>query len=274
MGTLYLVSTPIGNLEDITVRAMRVLRDCALIATEDTRTARRLLDHFNIKSPLISYFEHNKLTRLDRLLDALQVGDVALISEAGTPVLSDPGYELVCAAIERGIRVVPVPGASAVTAALSVSGLPTNRFLYLGFLPRRAGDRHRLLSEVATERAVLVLFEAPHRLLATLAAAQDTLGGHRRCTICREMTKLHEEIWRGTLSDALNEWHAREPRGEFTLVIAGAAPPATWSEEQVRSALAEMFAAGVGRSEAARQVARQSGWSKRSVYGLCPSARR
>jgi 16S rRNA (cytidine1402-2'-O)-methyltransferase len=273
MGTLYLVSTPIGNLEDITLRALRVLRECALIAPEDTRTARRLLDHFNIDKPLISYFEHNKLTRLDRILDALEAGDVALISEAGTPVLSDPGYELVRTAIERGFRVVPVPGASAVTTALSVSGLPADRFLYMGFLPRRTADRRRVLSEVATERAALVLFEAPHRLLATLADAQEMLGGHRRCTICREMTKLHEEIWRGTLSEALSEWYAREPRGEFTLVITGAAPPVTWDEEQVRSALADLLAVGMSHSEAARQVARQSGWSKSAVYALCPAAR-
>ena len=270
MGTLYLVTTPIGNLEDITLRALRVLRECSLIATEDTRTTGRLLGHFAIDKPLISYFEHNKIARLDRLLDTLEVGDVALVSEAGTPALSDPGYELVSAAIERGLPVVPIPGPSALTAALSVSGLPTDRFLFLGFLPRKAGDRRRVLTEAADTRATLVLFEAPHRLQATLADAVKILGADRRCAICREMTKLHEEIWRGSVAGALAEWRSREPRGEFTLVIAGAPPPPRWDEAQVREALAAQLASGVSRSEAARQVARQSRWSKSAVYALWP----
>jgi len=270
MGTLYLVTTPIGNLEDITLRALRVLRECSLIATEDTRTTGRLLAHFGIDKPLLSYFEHNKMARLDRLLDRLEVGDVALVSEAGTPALSDPGYELVSAAIERGLPVVPIPGPSALTAALSVSGLPTDRFLFLGFLPRKAGDRRRVLTEAADARATLVLFEAPHRLLATLADAVKILGADRHCAVCREMTKLHEEIWRGSLTAALAEWRSRKPRGEFTLVIAGAPPPLRWDDAQVREALAARLASGVSRSEAARQVARQSGWSKSAVYVLWP----
>ena len=270
MGTLYLVTTPIGNLEDITLRALRVLRECSLIATEDTRTTGRLLAHFGIDKPLLSYFEHNKLTRLDRLLDAVEVGDVALVSEAGTPVLSDPGYELVSAAIERGLSVVPIPGPSALTAALSIGGLPTDRILFLGFLPRKGGDRRRVLTEAADASATLALFEAPHRMQATLADAVEILGADRRCAVCREMTKLHEEIWRGSLADALSEWRTREPRGEFTLVIAGAPPPLRWDEVQVREALAAQLASRVSRSEAARQVARQSGWSKSAVYALWP----
>ena len=270
MGTLYLVTTPIGNLEDITLRALRVLRECSLIATEDTRATGRLLSHFGIHKPLLSYFEYNKMARLDRLLDTLQVGDVALVSEAGTPVLSDPGYELVSAAIERGLSVVPIPGPSALTAALSVSGLSTDRFLFLGFLPRKTGDRRRVLTEADDARATLVLFEAPHRLQATLADAVTILGADRRCAVCREMTKLHEEIWRGSLTGALAEWRSREPRGEFTLVIAGAPPPLRWDEAQVREALAAQLASGVSRSQAARQVARQSGWSKSAVYALWP----
>jgi 16S rRNA (cytidine1402-2'-O)-methyltransferase len=270
MGTLYLVTTPIGNLEDITLRALRVLRECSLIATEDTRTTGRLLGHFGIDKPLLSYFDHNELARLERLLDALEVGDVALVSEAGTPVLSDPGYDLVSAAIERGLSVVPIPGPSALTAALSVSGLPTDRFLFLGFLPRKAGDRRRVLTEAADARATLVLFEAPHRVRATLADAVKILGADRRCAVCREMTKLHEEIWRGSLTGALAEWRSREPRGEFTLVIARAPPPLRWDEAQVREALAAQLASGVSRSEAARQVARLSGWSKSAVYALWP----
>ena len=270
IGTLYLVATPIGNLEDITLRALRVMRECALIATEDTRSTGRLLDHFGIERPLISYFEHNKLTRLDRLLDTLEVGDVVLVSEAGTPVLSDPGYELVRTALERGVRVVPIPGPSSLTAALSVCGLPSDRFLFLGFLPRRSTERRRLLSEVARDRATLVLFEAPHRLPAALADMRDILGSDRRCAICRELTKLHEEVWRGSLNDAVAEWQQRQPRGEFTVVVAGAAPSAAWDEDHVRSTLATLLAEGLSHSEAARQVARQSGWSKSAVYALWP----
>lgn len=268
MGTLYLVATPIGNLEDITLRALRVLRECDLVATEDTRSTGRMLAHFGIDKPLVSYFEHNKLKRMDRLLESLRNGAVALVSEAGTPVLSDPGYELVCAALELGIAVVPVPGPSSPIAALSVSGLPTDRFICLGFLPRRAAERRRQLEELAAERSTLIAFEAPHRLVAALADLEATLGGERRCAVCRELTKLHEEVWRGTLAGARAEWLTREPRGEFTLVVAGAGAPGRWEEDAVRTALAPLLAAGVSRSEAARQVARRSGWSKSAVYAL------
>jgi 16S rRNA (cytidine1402-2'-O)-methyltransferase len=271
MGTLYLVATPIGNLEDMTLRGLRVLRECDLVATEDTRTTGRLLAHFGIDKPLISYFEHNKLARLDRLLAALHTGNVALVSEAGTPVLSDPGYELVCAALEHGVPVVPVPGPSSLTAALSVSGLPGDRFLFLGFLPRRSAERRRLLGELVGERATLIAFEAPHRLVAALDDLLATLGGDRRCAICRELTKLYEEVWRGTLAGACAEWEVREPRGEFTLVIAGAPTATTWDKNQVCAALEALLAQGVSRSAAARQVARQSGWSKSAVYALWPS---
>ncbi len=270
MGTLYLVSTPIGNLEDITLRALRVLRECALVATEDTRSTGRLLAHFGIDKPLISYFEHNKLARLDQMLKALEVGDVALVSEAGTPVLSDPGYELVRAALRQDVRVVAIPGASSVTTALSVSGLPSDRFLFLGFLPRRATERRRMLAEVAAERATLVVFEAPHRLQAALADMRDLLGRDRCCAVCRELTKLHEEIWRGTLAGAQAEWQTRQPRGEFTLVVAGSSATPNWDEEAVLSALAALLADGMSHSEAARRVARQSGWSKSAVYALWP----
>jgi 16S rRNA (cytidine1402-2'-O)-methyltransferase len=266
MGTLYLVATPIGNLEDITLRALRVLRECALVASEDTRTTGRLLAHFDIQKPLISHHEHSRPAQWEQILAALETGDVALVSEAGTPLLSDPGYELALAAIERGFRVVPVPGPSALTAALPVSGLPTDRLLYLGFLPRKAADRRRALTKVADVRATLIFFEAPHRLRAALADAVKSWGGERRCAICRELTKLHEEVWRGTLADALSEWSEREPRGEFTLVVEGAAEPAPWEKERVRAALAELLAEGHSRSEAARRVAQQSGWSKNEVY--------
>jgi 16S rRNA (cytidine1402-2'-O)-methyltransferase len=268
MGTLYVVATPIGNLEDITLRALRVLRECDAVATEDTRSTGRLLAHFGISKPLISYFEHNKLKRLDQLLETLRHGSVALVSEAGTPVLSDPGYELVRAALEHDIPVVPIPGPSSLVAALSVSGLPTDRFLFVGFLSRRAAERRHQLAELANERATLIMFEAPHRLLASLTDLAVTLGGDRRCAVCREMTKLHEEVWRGTLAGACAEWQARDPRGEFTLVVAGAAPTGRWSQDEVCSALDELLATGMGHSEAARQVAQRSGWSKSAVYAL------
>ena len=215
---LYAVATPIGNLEDISLRALRCLREVELIAAEDTRTTRHLLNFYNIKTPVTSYHEHSKQAKLDYLLCCLEEGDVALVSEAGMPGLSDPGYKLIVAAIDRGISVVPVPGASAVTAALVVSGLPTDQFLYLGFLPRRQGHRQRILSSTAGERRTIVAFESPHRLKGTLSDIQETLGD-RRLAICRELTKVYEEVFRGKVSQARE--HFTEPRGEFTLVIEG-----------------------------------------------------
>ncbi len=268
MGTLYLVATPLGNLEDITLRALRVLREVSLIATEDTRTTGQLLKHFEIHRPLVSYFEHNKLTRLERVLAALTEGDVALVSEAGTPLLSDPGYELVRAAIEQGFPVVSLPGPSALTAALPISGLPVDRFLFLGFLPRKSGDRRRLLQEVATQKTTLVFFEAPHRLRAALADMVDLLGPDRAVAVCRELTKLHEEVWRGTLAGACHEWEQRDPRGEFTLVVAGAAEAPAWDKTQVQTALTQAGAAGMSLKDAVRQVTTLSGWGKREVYTL------
>lgn len=268
MGTLYLVATPLGNLEDITLRALRILREVSLIATEDTRTTGQLLKHFKIRCPLVSYYEHNKIIRLERVLAALDEGDVALVSEAGTPLLSDPGYELVRAAIERRFPVISIPGPSALTVALPASGLPTDRFLFLGFLPRKLGDRQRLLQEVAAEKATLVFFEAPHRLRETLVDMIDLLGGDRLVAVCRELTKLHEEIWRGTLAEAQQEWAQREPRGEFTLVVAGAPPPVEWNQAQVEAGLAQALAAGVSVKDAARQLTDLSGWGKREIYAL------
>jgi 16S rRNA (cytidine1402-2'-O)-methyltransferase len=273
VGTLYLIATPIGNLEDITLRALRVLRDCSLVAAEDTRITGRLLAHFDIKKPLVSHYEHSKPANLERILVALEGGDVSLVSEAGMPLFSDPGYELVRAALEHGFPVVSIPGPSALTAALPLSGLPMDRFLYLGFLPRKASERRRVLNEVAEVRATLVFFEAPHRLRATLADTVDSLGGDRRCAVCRELTKLHEETWRGTLSGALAEWQGREPRGEFTLIVEGASAAVSWDESKVREALFTLQAEGVGRSEAARRVARQAGWAKSDVYALWPAER-
>jgi len=230
MPVLYVIATPIGNLEDISLRALRLLREVKLIAAEDTRTTRHLLNAHNIKTPLTSYHEHSKKAKLDYLLNYLEKEDLALVSEAGMPGLSDPGYELIVAAIERGISVVPIPGASAVITALVVSGLPTDQFLYLGFLPRRKGQRQRLLSSIVDEPRTIVAFETPHRLREALSDIEEILG-NRRLSVCRELTKVHEEIFRGRVSQA-REYFA-EPRGEFTLVIEG--KTRAWLKFQERS---------------------------------------
>jgi 16S rRNA (cytidine1402-2'-O)-methyltransferase len=230
MPVLYVIATPIGNLEDISLRALRLLQEVKLIAAEDTRTTRHLLNAHNIKTPLTSYHEHSKRAKLDYLLNYLDKEDIALVSEAGMPGLSDPGYELIIAAIERGISVVPIPGASAVITALVVSGLPTDQFLYLGFLPRRKGQRQRLLSSIVDEPRTTVAFETPHRLREALSDIEGILG-NRRLSVCRELTKVHEEIFRGRVSQA-REYFA-EPRGEFSLVIEG--KTRAWLKFQERS---------------------------------------
>jgi 16S rRNA (cytidine1402-2'-O)-methyltransferase len=227
---LYVIATPIGNLEDISLRALRLLREVKLIAAEDTRTTRRLLNAYDIKTPLTSYHEHSKRAKLDYLLGYLEQEDLALVSEAGMPGLSDPGYELIVAAIGRGISVVPIPGASAVITALVVSGLPTDQFLYLGFLPRRQGQRQRLLSSIVDEPRTIVTFETRHRIREALSDIEEILGD-RRLSVCRELTKVHEEIFRGRVSQAKE--HFAEPRGEFSLVIEG--KTRAWLKSQERS---------------------------------------
>jgi len=276
MGTLYIVATPIGNLEDITLRALRILRQVGLIAAEDTRSARVLLRHHGIETPVTSYFEHNKLSKLDAILAALEKQDVALISEAGTPGISDPGYELVCAVLERGFTVVPIPGPSAIVSALAASGLPSDRFLYIGFLPRRTSERRRALGEIAEETSTIIAYEAPHRLLAAL---QDILAvlGDRRIAVARELTKVFEEIRRGTVSEMLAHFQATSPRGEFTLVIAGkqnATPLPAPSADKVRQRLAELAAQGVPPGDAARLVAVETGLPRRDVYRMAVVSRR
>lgn len=266
MGSLYLIATPIGNLEDITLRALRLLEEVDLIAAEDTRHTGRLLAHYGIKTAQTSYHEHNKLTRIDAVLKALDTGDVALVSDAGTPGLSDPGYELVQAVIAHGFPVVPIPGPSALTAALVASGLPTDAFVYLGFMPRRPADRRRLLAEIRDERRTLVAFETSRRLAAALKDIEAVLG-NRQITVARELTKLHEEIWRGPVSDARGHF-ASDVRGEITLIIAGAGTPPPWDEVRVRQQVAHLIQQGVSRREAAKRVAEASGWARRDVYQL------
>ena len=212
------------------MRALRILREVRLVAAEDTRKTRRLLNAYNIETPLTSYHEHSKRAKFDYLLGYLEKEDLALVSEAGMPGLSDPGYDLIVAAIERGVSVVPIPGPSAVITALAVSGLPTDQFVYVGFLPRRKGQRQRLLSSISDEPGTIVAFEAPHRLREALTDIEETLGD-RRISVCRELTKIHEEVFRGRVSQARE--HFAEPRGEFSLVIEG--KTRAWLKFQERS---------------------------------------
>ncbi len=263
MPALYIVATPIGNLEDISLRALRLLKQVKLIAAEDTRTTRQLLNAYGIKTPLTSYHEHNKRSKLGYLLDCLKENDVALVSEAGVPGLSDPGYELITAAIERGIPVVPIPGASAVITALMVSGLPANKFLYLGFLPRRQGARRRLFRSLADEPWTMVAFEAPHRLLETLRDALEVFGD-RKVAVCRELTKVYEEVFRGTLSQAIA--HFAEPRGEFTLVIEGGTMHELGVSEELEKELGRLYREGTGARQAVSILAETSGVSKKKLY--------
>ncbi len=265
---LYLVSTPIGNLEDITLRAVRTLREVDLIAAEDTRTSGKLLKHHQIDTPLISFHEYSDNSKLDQLIERLTTQSVALITDAGTPGISDPGYRLVQAAIAAGHTIVPIPGANAVTAALVASGLPTDNFLFLGFLPKQQQARQNALQEVASLPYTLVLYESPHRLLKLLGAVLSVLGDRQVC-VARELTKLHEELFRGTVTDAILHFDEKGVRGEITVVIAGQEKTAvSWTEATIQTALRERLAEGQSRKEAAAQLADLSGWRKRDIYRL------
>ena len=269
--TLYVVGTPIGNLEDLSPRAARVLRSVSLVAAEDTRVTRRLLSHLDARPRLLSFNEHNWQERLGPVLQALQDGDVALVSDAGMPVISDPGRELVAACAANGIRVESVPGPSAVTTALAVSGLPADSFLFLGFLPRRGRERRQKLEEVVSSPHTIVLFEAPHRVRATL---QDihSIFGDRSMAVCRELTKLHEEVFRGTAAEAL--LHFETPRGEFVLLLAG--PDSTGSraeathvnDAEIRAHLQDLRKSGARGREAAESAAARFGISRNRAYQL------
>ena len=269
MGTLFLVATPIGNLEDISARALRILRQVRLIAAEDTRHTRQLLTHFDIHTPLTSYYEHNKLSKLDRILAALAEADVALVSDAGTPAINDPGYELVRAALAAGHTVSPVPGPSAPIAALAASGLPTDTFLYLGYLPRKSGERREMLRSVEQLPHTLICLETPHRLLEALDDLSSVLG-ERQMAVARELTKLHEEIFRGTISAARAHFIVHEPRGEFTLVLDGrrTTDDGRWAEERLLAAIEESRVEGKPAKELAAELAKQSGWPRREIYDL------
>ena len=264
MPTLYVVATPIGNLEDISLRALRTLREVKLIAAEDTRRTKRLLVTYDIKTPMTSYHERNKWTKLDYILGCLGEGDVALVSNAGTPGIADPGYELIVAASQRGIPVVPIPGPSVAIMALVVSGLPTEKFVYIGFLPHKASGRRRLLESVADEYGTIVVLETPHRLQAALNDMLLVLGD-RKIAVCRELTKVHEEVFRGRISQAIE--HFTKPRGEFTLIVEGRGgkdkPRLT---EDIERQLHRMRQSGVTAKEAIAGVSRETGLSKKELY--------
>lgn len=262
---MYLVATPIGNLEDISLRALRILKEVGLIAAEDTRRTHQLLSRYQISTPLTSYYEHNKLVKLPAILRRLEQEDVALVSEAGMPGISDPGYELVAAAIEHGFTVVPIPGASALTAALAVSGLPASQFVFLGFLPRRKAERRRLLQSVSAETRTLVAFETPHRLRAALADILEMLGD-RQVAICRELTKIYEEVFRGAIKAALE--HFAVPRGEFTLVIEGNKDKEQPASNEIEEELRKLKKAGTPFKEAFTRLTAQSRLSKRKAYQI------
>ena len=267
MGTLYLVATPIGNLEDMSPRAIRILHEARLIAAEDTRHTGNLLNHFEIETPITSYFEHNKLTKLDFILDKLSTGDVALVSDAGTPAINDPGYELVRAALASNFDVVPVPGPSAPIAALSVSGLPTDSFLYLGYLPHKKNDRRKSVERVAGSPYTLIFLESPYRIVEALEDMLSLLGDRRAC-IAREMTKMFEEYWRGTLSGALEYFKSQPARGEFTLVIEGKTENENekWTEQELLKAISQAANCEKSAKDISADLAKQSGWKKKDVY--------
>lgn len=265
-GTLYIVGTPIGNLEDITYRAVRVLGEANLIACEDTRQTHKLLQHFGIRKPAVSYHEHNEAQRTADLIARLEQGEtIALVSDAGTPLVSDPGYRLVREAVARGIPVVPIPGPSAAITALSASGLPTDSFRFAGFLPAKPGQRRRALESLRDETATLVFYEAPHRIVETLEDIAAVMG-EREVVVARELTKIHEEFLRGAAAVVAAELKSRPAvKGEITLLIAKSEQPAQF-EGSIRDAVEILERAGVSRMDAMKQVARERGISKREVY--------
>ncbi len=269
-GILYIVATPIGNLEDMSFRAVRILQSVDYIAAEDTRHTGKLLNHFQIKVPQISYHEHNQTQRIPELLDKLKAGkNIAVVTDAGMPGISDPGYEMVKAAISNGVRVVPIPGANAAITALSAAGLLTERFVFEGFLPTKGKERQQRLDMLRNEVRTMILYESPHRLEKTLADLVNSLGSERAIALGRELTKLHEEFWRGTIGEALSYYQSVPPQGEFTLVIAGKSEATEEiSDTTLKTELEKLLNQGISRSEAARIMAEQTSISRRKIYQL------
>ncbi|MCD6424835.1 MAG: 16S rRNA (cytidine(1402)-2'-O)-methyltransferase [Anaerolineales bacterium] len=268
MSDLYLVATPIGNLEDMSFRAVRILKEVPLIAAEDTRTSAKLLKHYQIGTPLTSYHDHNKSTKTEALINHLHEADLALISDAGTPAINDPGFILVQAALAAGHRIVPVPGPSAPIAALSAAGLPTDNFLYLGYLPRKKKARQDLLSLVKDLPWTLVFLETPHRLLNALEDCLSILGD-RQIAVARELTKLHEEIKRGRIDQVREYYTEKEPKGEITLIIGGKEKEQVWDQNRLHKVIQEEIGQeGISPSQLAKRLAKESGWSRKDIYDL------
>jgi 16S rRNA (cytidine1402-2'-O)-methyltransferase len=271
-GCLYLVGTPIGNLEDITLRAIRILKEVNQIACEDTRHTQKLLTHYDIHKSLISYHEHNEITRAPELVVAMEAGaKIALVSDAGMPLVSDPGHRLVTLCVRHRIPVIPIPGPSALLAALSASGLPNEEFLFVGFLPNRSGERRRALEHLRIEDRTIILYEAPHRVAETVADAQEILGDRTAC-LAREVTKLHEEFRRGKLSEIGESLSERPARGEITLLIAPEEHSAAGSQVATSQSIAArveelMHQAKLDRKEALKVAAKERGLTRRAAYG-------
>jgi 16S rRNA (cytidine1402-2'-O)-methyltransferase len=278
LGCLYLVATPIGNLEDITLRALRILKEVDEIACEDTRHTQNLLSHYEIRKPLISYHEHNELTRAPELLISLEQGaKIALVSDAGMPLISDPGHRLVTLCLRHHVPVVPVPGPSALLASLAASGLPSEEFLFVGFLPARSGERRRALERLRIEDRTIILYEAPHRIAECLADAREVLGNRSAC-IAREVTKLHEEFRRGKLSELLASLNERPAKGEITLLIGPGDPTEARTTADSMQSLAErveelIHQAKLDRKEALKLAAKERGLSRREAYDKLLSSR-
>lgn len=271
MSKLYLVGTPIGNLEDITLRAIRILREVDLIAAEDTRRTGKLLQHLQVQTPQISYHEHNQDSRTIELIARLQRGtEIALVTDAGMPSISDPGVKLVQAAIAHKITVVPIPGGTAVISALAASGMPTDRFIFEGFLPSKESERQARLELLRSETKTVVLYEAPHRLLKTLQDLSEVVGTAREIVLARELTKIHEEFWRGNVGEAIALYtDERQPKGEYTLVLKGATETnLITSEAELKLELQQLLNQGMTRSQASRQLAKLTSLSRREIYQL------
>lgn len=274
IGELYLCATPIGNLEDMTFRCIRVLKEADVIAAEDTRNSIKLLNHFEIKTPMTSYHEFNKVEKARVLVEKMLKGEtVALITDAGTPGISDPGEELVRQCIEAGIKVTPVPGAAACINALIMSGMPTRRFCFEAFLPSDKKEKADVLEQLKAEQRTIIIYEAPHRLLRTLTELESTLGGMRRIAVCKELTKRHETVYRDTISGALGYYTANEPKGEYVLVIEGKSSKelleekrAAWDDMSIEEHFNMYVSQGIDKKEAMKLVAKDRGVSKRDIY--------
>lgn len=274
IGELYLCATPIGNLEDMTFRCIRVLKEADVIAAEDTRNSIKLLNHFEIKTPMTSYHKFNKVEKARVLVEKMLKGEtVALITDAGTPGISDPGEELVRQCIEAGIKVTPVPGAAACINALIMSGMPTRRFCFEAFLPSDKKEKADVLEQLKTEQRTIIIYEAPHRLLRTLTELESALGGMRKIAVCKELTKRHETVYRDTISGALGYYTANEPKGEYVLVIEGRSPKelleekrAAWDDMSIEEHFNMYVSQGMDKKDAMKLVAKDRGVSKRDIY--------